>query len=82
MVRFGVWDPHENPGHRPENRYLACSGDTNCFQIHTDNVGGAKKNHHQGSKFACVSSLTPCTPKPAQDKLDTIHSLQEVLRQF
>ena len=21
--RFGVWDPQENPGHRPENRYLA-----------------------------------------------------------
>ena len=32
MVRFGVWDPHGNPGHRPKNRYFATVRDRNCFQ--------------------------------------------------
>ena len=30
--RFGVWDPQENPGHRPKNRPIAIACDCNCFQ--------------------------------------------------
>ena len=40
-MRFGVWDPQENPGHRPKDRYLATFRD--CFRVLTDNVGVAKK---------------------------------------
>ena len=30
--RFGVWDPQENPGHRPKNGPIAIACDRNCFQ--------------------------------------------------
>ena len=49
--RFGVWDPHENPGHRPKNRHFATACDRNCFQI-SSTMSLARK------KFFCLFFLS------------------------
>ena len=38
--RFGVWDPHENPGHRPNDR-----NPVTTVLSEPDNVGHAKKKN-------------------------------------
>ena len=50
-MRFGVWDPQENPGHRPKNRPIAFACDYNYFQIFTSTMSFARKKEKNHSRF-------------------------------
>ena len=41
--RFGVWDPQENPGHRPKDWYLAIAATIAVFRSHRQRRDAQKK---------------------------------------
>ena len=44
--RFGVWDPHENPGADPRTVQTSRNNATNLRRAKTDNVGGSTKQEN------------------------------------